>query len=191
MSKTQQCKTCGAEIAKSAKSCPNCGGKVKKPFYTRVWFIVLVVLVVIGAVAGSGGSKENEKPVADSTNVTQPNDKTETTPEPTPEIVYTAYDVSELMNDLDGNALKASEKYEDQYVELNGKLSVIDSSGKYISITDASNPYAITGVQCFIKSEAQKTAIMEMSTGDMITVKGKITSVGEVLGYSLDIDEIV
>lgn len=190
MSKTQQCKTCGAEIAKSAKMCPNCGGKVKKPFYTRVWFIVLIVLVVIGAVAGSGGSKEKKEPEAESTNVTQPYDKTEITPEPTPEIVYTAYDVSELMNDLDDNALKASEKYKDQYVELNGKLQVIDSSGKYISIVDASNPYAITGVQCYIKSDEQKDVIMEMNTGDMITVKGKITSVGEVLGYSLNIDEI-
>ena len=32
---------------------------------------------------------------------------------------------------------------------------------------------------------------MEMSIGDTVVVKGKIKKVGEVLGYSLDIDEIV
>ena len=29
-----------------------------------------------------------------------------------------------------------------------------------------------------------------MSIGDIVTLKGKCTSVGEVLGYSLDIDSI-
>lgn len=32
---------------------------------------------------------------------------------------------------------------------------------------------------------------MDMSVGDTMTVKGKITEVGEVLGYYLDIDEVV
>lgn len=27
------CKHCGAEIAAGAKTCPQCGGKNKKPFY--------------------------------------------------------------------------------------------------------------------------------------------------------------
>ena len=35
------CKVCGHELAKSAKVCPNCGAKNKKPFYKRTWFIVL------------------------------------------------------------------------------------------------------------------------------------------------------
>ena len=32
---------------------------------------------------------------------------------------------------------------------------------------------------------------MEMSKGDMVTVRGKITDVGEIMGYTLDIDEFV
>lgn len=62
-SKTTQCKVCGAEIAKNAKTCPNCGAKNKKPIYKRVWFwllIVIVVLVIIVIiVACAGGSSEN------------------------------------------------------------------------------------------------------------------------------------
>lgn len=34
-------------------------------------------------------------------------------------------------------------------------------------------------------------AVKTLSTGDTITVRGKCTDVGEVMGYSLDLDEIV
>lgn len=47
MSKLTNCNTCGAEIAKSAKSCPHCGATNKKPIYKRVWFWVLILLAVI------------------------------------------------------------------------------------------------------------------------------------------------
>lgn len=56
MSKMIKCKTCGADIAKNAKSCPSCGAKNKPPFYKRWWFILIVLIVIIGAIA-SGGSK--------------------------------------------------------------------------------------------------------------------------------------
>ncbi len=52
MSKLMQCKTCGAELAPSAKTCPKCGAKNKKPIYKRPWFIILAVMIVIGLVSG-------------------------------------------------------------------------------------------------------------------------------------------
>ncbi len=54
--KMKTCKHCGAEIAKNAKICPQCGGKNKKPIYLRAWFIILVVLIALAAI-GAGGSK--------------------------------------------------------------------------------------------------------------------------------------
>ena len=45
-------------------------------------------------------------------------------------------------------------------------------------------------IRCKIKSEDQLNTVMDMSKGDKITVKGQITSIGEVLGYDLDITEI-
>lgn len=59
MSKMKKCDTCGAEIAESAKRCPACGAKNKKPIYKRVWFWGCVVLVVLGVVGGSMGSGGN------------------------------------------------------------------------------------------------------------------------------------
>ena len=45
-------------------------------------------------------------------------------------------------------------------------------------------------IQSFIKNDDQKSQIMDMSSGDEVTIRGKITSVGEVLGYSIDIESI-
>lgn len=53
--KMSACKHCGAEIATSAKTCPQCGGKNKKPIYKRGWFIALCVIVVIAAVSSASG----------------------------------------------------------------------------------------------------------------------------------------
>ncbi len=46
--KLSVCKHCGAEIAASAKTCPHCGGKNKKPFYKKPLFWIIAVLIVIG-----------------------------------------------------------------------------------------------------------------------------------------------
>ncbi len=55
MAKMTICKTCGAEIATSAKVCPKCGAIIKKPFYKKVWFWIIIVVIVIAIGAGSSG----------------------------------------------------------------------------------------------------------------------------------------
>ena len=49
MAKMKKCATCGADIASSAKACPKCGAKNKKPIFLRGWFILLVVIVCVVA----------------------------------------------------------------------------------------------------------------------------------------------
>ena len=88
--------------------------------------------------------------------------------------------------------MKAQETFKDKYVELEGYLGTIDSNGKYIGLGAAEDnyEYILQEVQCYIKTAEQKSAIMEMNRGDPMIVKGKITRIGEVLGYTLDIDSI-
>jgi RNA polymerase subunit RPABC4/transcription elongation factor Spt4 len=57
--KLVKCKACGKEIAQSAKVCPGCGKKNKKPLWQTL-LIVFAVIVVISVIANiSGGSKED------------------------------------------------------------------------------------------------------------------------------------
>ena len=167
--KMKICKHCGAEIAKSAKVCPVCGGKNPKPIYKRVWFWILVIIVLLG-VLGSKGGKSEETPKEN--------------------IEYTAVTVDELFDELSENAVNADEKYTGSYLAVTGNLSVIDSDGSYIAIEPVNDEYTLDSVHCRIKTSEQLDKVKTLSKGETITVKGKITDVGEVLGYSMDIDSI-
>ena len=52
------CKACGQEIAKSAKTCPHCGAKNKKPIFTKWWFWLIIAVIFI-AIVGSGNSNDD------------------------------------------------------------------------------------------------------------------------------------
>lgn len=172
---TKLCKKCKQEIPKKASVCSKCGAKqgVKKlP-------IIIGIIVIIGIIGTFSGDKS-------ATNTTE-NTQTEQKVEKKEPIVVSAAEMTAL---LEENALKAEKKYQDQYVQVTGRISVIDSDGDYISIVDSHNEYAIMGVQCHIKNEDQLNKVMELSKGQEVTITGNITSIGEVLGYSMDIDEI-
>ena len=166
--KMKHCAVCGEEIASSAKVCPKCGTANKKPIYQQGWFIVVIIIGVLAIMVSTGGTSEENKE----------------------DISYTAYTVDQLMEDLNKNAANASGVYKDQYVELTGRLAVIDSDGKYISIHPLKDKWTIIGVQCSIENEEQKNAVMQMAIDDTIVVRGKITGVGEIFGYYLDMDSI-
>lgn len=68
--KMTKCKSCGNDIASSAKSCPNCGAKNKKPIFKKWWFWVVVVIVVL-VIAGSSGDDDNSDVSTTSTNTLQ------------------------------------------------------------------------------------------------------------------------
>lgn len=162
----------------------------KKGSCLKTALIVIVVLVILGAIGSTmGDSDDKAKDATDKKEATTPTKEEETPKEPE-EITYTTVDVATLMDALEANAMNASDTYKDQYLEITGKLNVIDSSGKYISLTPADDEYAILGVQCYIKNEEQKSAVSGMTVGDIVTLRGKCKDVGEIMGYALDIDSI-
>lgn len=71
------CKACKKEIAKSAKVCPYCGAKNKKPIYKKWWFW-LIIICLIGGI-GSGGSDENKNDDTNRTVIEQPSESTQPT----------------------------------------------------------------------------------------------------------------
>mgnify|MGYP004658953957 CR=1 FL=1 len=181
--KTKKCKYCKTEIPADAKVCPQCRKKLKGG---KLKWVVLIILVgaIIGAVAGESDSKSGGNATTTTSSTASEQKKEEATP-----IEYTSVSVNDMMDALNNNAMGASDKYKGKYLEITGKLTNIDAAGKYIDLM-ADGDFEIIGVQCYIKNDDQKSKISSMSKGDTITLKGKCTDVGEVLGYSFDITEI-
>ncbi len=99
-------------------------------------------------------------------------------------------DVTTLFEDLDDNALYASKIYKGKYVELTGQLSNIDAQGHYFSLEEVGNNFSWDNVTCYIDSRHLEK-VMEFTDGSVIVVRGTITEIGELLGYSLEVDEII
>ena len=190
--KMTTCKACGAEIAASAKACPNCGAKNKKPIYKRPWFIILAIVVILGiggaAIGGGGddGQPATSEPAASDEASSGSGDETKAKEK---KIEYEEISADQLSEDLESNAAAAKDKYDGNYYAISGKLGNIDSDGAYIDI-DTSDEWDFTNIQCYIQNDKQLDKVKNMSKGDAITVKGKVTDVGELLGYSIDIDSI-
>ena len=179
MSKMTECKTCGNQIATNAKACPNCGAKIKKPIYKKWWFWLIIGLafIMIVGVAGSD-SEDSPSPSGESTTATS-------------EITYEIVDLQTMIDDLNNNAMKAEALYQNKYVQIEGRITNFDSDGKYISVEAlTADAWNFDTVMCYIKSDAQRQILINKSVDDVVTIKGRITSIGEVLGYSLNIDEI-
>lgn len=96
-----------------------------------------------------------------------------------------------MIDDLNNNAMKAESKYQDKNIEFSGKIQSFDSDGAYISVepTDA-DEWNFDTAMCYIKTEEQKNFLMEKNIGDIVVIQGKVKSIGELLGYSIDIANV-
>lgn len=189
---TKTCKHCQSEIPKKAKVCPQCrkkqGGMLK-------WVIMaLIVIGIIGSAAG-GGSKGKKEEASNAPTVAEKEQKANSTPieaekeQEAEPIEYSPVTADELVDALDSNAMKAQNDYKDKYLEVSGKLGTMDSNGKYIDI-DSNADFNFTSIQCYLKTDEHKEVLMNKTKGDPIVVRGYCKDVGEVLGYSIDIDSV-
>lgn len=184
--KTKKCKKCKELINKNAKKCPNCGANQKM----SVWVIVLIVIVVIAIIGGTENNSNSDSNNSQNNNTTNTTNDTTNNNTSKP-IEYIKVSKDDLDEELDNNAALARETYNGKYLEITGKLGTIDSELKYISLYSNTKEYDFVGIHCKVKNNEQKEIIKTLVKDQEITVKGKITDVGEVLGYYLDITEIV
>lgn len=124
-----------------------------------------------------------------STNLAPAQSVTESAPV---EVVYTEYDAATLFDELKDNPLRAA-NHEKELVAVTGAIDIIDSSGSYFSITvpnDGMYEYFLDTITCKMSSDEHKEIIMNKSIGDVVTVYGTISDVGEFLGYTIKVDTI-
>lgn len=189
------CKSCGAQIAKSAKTCPSCGAKNKKTGKKILIFaIIAVVLIIIFAAAG--GKDDEQAPAAAPEQAVQNADsgkkaaekKTEKT---TAAPEYVTVSIESLFDELEGNAYNAQQKWKNQYVTITGgKVATIDASGQYFSIESASDEYWLSSISVSIPRDIRDEVMSSISSGAYVTVSGKISDVGEIMGYTIDAYEV-
>ncbi|MBQ7661664.1 MAG: hypothetical protein IJS44_06370 [Clostridia bacterium] len=196
-----KCQACGQEIAKTATACPACGAKVKKPIFKKWWFWVIVGVVVLSAISAASGNKkatptsQNQAETAPQVQAAAPSVTTAATAQMTESkvIEYTPYDCIALFDELAKNALRAEQAHQDEYVEVTGYIHGFDSDGKYFTVGARENDYdhLFDSITCYFKNDTQRETAIQMDKYDKITIRGKITSIGEVLGYRIDVDEII
>ena len=141
-----------------------------------------ILILALGGAASSSSS--NDSNTNNNTNETTETSKSE-------EKTYSKVSVDDLEDALENNAAAAKDTYKGKYLEVTGKLGTIDSDLKYIGLDSLTKEIDFSGIHCTIKDSQTKEVVKSLSKGQTIIVKGKITDVGEVLGYYLDIDEII
>ena len=201
---TKLCKHCQTEIPKKAKVCPNCKKKQSK----KGWIIIAVVVIVIIAAASAGGNsdsssstgksetKPNTTEVKNETSVTD-NEESAVEEEPVAEEPVVEEEVKEyvtctaqdLVDALSQNALKASKTYKEQYIEVTGYFSTVDSSGDYFTIDAGSDDWSMTNIQCFIGDDLVDK-VAELTKEQPVTVKGYCSDVGEFMGYTIQVESV-
>ena len=98
----------------------------------------------------------------------------------------THYTVSELQDALYDNALDIATVHQNEDVEVEGYLYSVDRNGAYFSIDNGQkNAILVDDIRCEITAEKQKEQIIKMRTGDHVLVRGMITSIDEILGYTM------
>lgn len=166
--------------------------KNKKTTCAKLGIAFAIISFIIGFAVLGNSDKESESISQSSNEIVNVEPTEAPTPEPTEvPIEYIQCTVDELMDTLESNALKAEKTYQDQYLEVTGRLAVIDSDGKYISLHPINNEWAFQGIQCSIENEEQLNHVLDLSVDDTVTVRVQCKSIGEVLGYSADIIEFV
>ena len=106
------------------------------------------------------------------------------------QIQYEEMDLQVMLDELNTNALRAEETYQDKYIEITGEIRNFDSDGKYISIVPCGAGALSESVMCDLTDPSHKSFLLEKAVGDVVTIRGKVFSIGEIMGYSVKIAEI-
>ena len=181
--KKRRCTKCGADLPDlCAEKCLRCGERIKRPWYTGIgfWSVICIgILVLCGLISihDSALTDEAQKPNEDGSQ--------------SGTVHYEPVDLQTLLDELDGNADRAKELYQDQYVQFEGQIVILDGDGAYIRVKDGNaDAWNAPTILCYVTDREQREFLDLASKGDRITVRGRITGVSVLRGYTLRIQEI-
>jgi hypothetical protein len=190
--------------------------KASRPWFKkkRFWLLGVIALLIIFSIAAQGGddpetatdtptqsagqqptddaasdeSAAEESTEAEETSAEESSAE-ESSAEEAPAEEAMVVSARQLIDDLEGNALKAKTTYEGKLVTVTGYVGSIDASGDYFSLDPEPDAIVFTGVQIQL-DESHIETVSNYTQGQEVTVTGKVTSVGEIMGYSVDADTL-
>lgn len=163
-SKMVKCKSCGNDIAASAKSCPNCGAKNSKSAIKKVLIgICIFAVLVIFIAAVSGGDDSSTPSSGNAGNSVAANEAP---------IVVSA---DELIRAYVNNTVTADATYKGKTVTVSGTIYSIESN--YISIEADDDDLWLHYVYAYYSS-SETSKLSNLAKGDRITVTGECKGEG-------------
>lgn len=138
--------------------------------------LALIVAVGVGTCATAGGGDDGSASGSSSTSATTPD---------APPIEVTA---QQMIDDLEANALGASNTYKGKRVKVTGQVSNIDAQGDYFSIDGGEITF--TSIMCRIKGDELTGIVAGLSDDQPVVVTGTVTGVGEVMGYTMQTETV-
>ncbi len=107
---------------------------------------------------------------------------------------YAEANINQLLQEAKDNAAKANKAYKGKNVKIvGGEIKNIDSDVNYISIDSSSAAllqYGMLSVRCDIKNEKLKDKVLDFKKEQPVIVYGTIKEVGDLIGYSMVLDNI-
>lgn len=170
----KKCKSCKSDIDAKATKCPHCqadqrGWFRRHPILTGL--LVLFVIGIVGAIAGSGGSdKSTSQSTAQTTSA-------ETTPK---EPMKTT--AREIADAFDANQVAAEKEWGGKYVEFSAVVSNITDSGlSFYNV--ATKEFSGAQISCRVKDKNQ---LLSLKNGQSVTVRGVVGN--QTIGV-IDVDD--
>lgn len=170
------CKVCGNELAKSAKRCPHCGAKNKRPIYKRWWFWLFIAIVLYLAVDIITARMEAKKNRESAENVYNSSATIILDEIDFDTVEFEEIDFREMLGALTDNPLKA-ERFLDKFVVISGYFDnqLSEKSFSMTASVDRSNNEG--WAFCELLSAEQSQIIGNLKGNENITVYGKVTQV--------------
>ncbi len=172
MSNLKNCPSCNHEVSKSAKTCPNCGKKLKMGIFKKG--LIAVILLIVIAVIMQPSTEEQMKEI-DAT-IAQIKKAPQDAPISGADLVPLFSMISENTDIQRDNAEK---KMKGKIIEWTAEVFEVskNSSGSYKIQTIYSSFSPGTFTYVFPSNKEQISLIESLKTGDQIKIKGRVKSV--------------
>ena len=188
------CSNCGSQLREGVTHCQKCGTKVSsnteeanhdKKSNNDFWvgcliFLIPICFLCMGVYLCSGD--DNPKTIASGYTASDDEEASAN---------METVNVEQMQLDLEQNEMRAQKKYANKWFEIVGRLGGMDSEGEYFSLRG--EEFSMVAVNCDIpkdKREKITNILANMNKGELIAVKGKVTDMGELMGYEVSIVDV-